>query len=192
MRPISCPSPSVSPSPTPDVRPSARWVMEILGIELDSDRQTITAAIEGGSFLPYSLDSAGSEYARSLGSSSTVFGMDAFADLFLLRSGGVVRMDTETGDIGDEWAAPAEWLRDVRADPDGTLGCHFLAQWELSNGKLRSGHRLTPRIPFVLGGCYRLDNIVSVSADEIMAFRSDLACQIRGLPHGTRVLLDTA
>jgi hypothetical protein len=135
----------------------------------------------------------GSEIMRNVVSARggiAIFAMDAFGDVYGACTAGVVRMNTETGDVAEEWPSMAAWETDVSHDRRA-VGQPFLKLWEASNGKLPAGHRLTPKLPIVFGGEFTLDNIVAMSLDQIWNFRSDIVRQIRGLPHGARVLLDT-
>jgi hypothetical protein len=120
------------------------------------------------------------------------FAMDAFGDIFVRHEGGVLRVNTETGEADDTWIDLECWAKDLTDDPDVVVGMRFLATWEKLNGRIPAGHRLAPRIPFVLGGPYTLDNIVSLPIDAILSFRTHLAREIYDLPDGARVLLDTA
>jgi hypothetical protein len=47
--------------------------------------------------------------------------------------------------------------------------------------------RLAPRIPFVLGGSFEVDNLHAINESIGMKLRSELAMQIRSLPDGAQV-----
>ncbi len=119
------------------------------------------------------------------------FAIDAFGDVFVKHEGGVLRVSTETGEADDTWVDLACWVKDLVDNPDVVAGQRFLAAWEALNGRIPSGHRLTPRMPFVFGGPYAVDNIVSLPIEDILNFRAHIAREIHDLPDGARVLIET-
>jgi hypothetical protein len=46
-----------------------------------------------------------------------------------------------------------------------------------------------PKVPFVLGGAFALDNLYAANTVESLRYRGDIAGQIRSLPDGTRIRL---
>lgn len=54
-------------------------------------------------------------------------------------------------------------------------------------GILNYDERLTPKMPFVIGGEYSLKNIYVNKFEKIISFNSNLAKQIKNLPDGTKV-----
>lgn len=63
-------------------------------------------------------------------------------------------------------------------------------QWQEQNGQLPVKKRLLPKIPFVVGGEFVLDNLHLVDAVEGMKFRADIASQIKDLPDGAQIKFD--
>jgi hypothetical protein len=49
--------------------------------------------------------------------------------------------------------------------------------------------RLLPKLPFVLGGEYNLDNLYLANSVEGMRFRGSIARQIQNIPDGNKVVL---
>lgn len=119
-----------------------------------------------------------------------IFAMDAFGDVYGACREGVIRVSTETGDVAEAWPDLQAWEADISNDRRA-VGQTFLEVWEAANGKLPKGHRLTPKMPIVFGGEFSLENMVSMPLDEIWRFRADIVEQIRGLPDGAHILLDT-
>jgi hypothetical protein len=56
-------------------------------------------------------------------------------------------------------------------------------------GQLPAGQRLIPKTPFVLGGQFRVDNLIALEAVEGMNLRSDIWRQIKDLPDGAQIEL---
>jgi hypothetical protein len=48
---------------------------------------------------------------------------------------------------------------------------------------------LIPKVPFVLGGEYSVDNLYDADAVSALLYRGDVAAQIRHLPDGATVKL---
>lgn len=118
-------------------------------------------------------------------------GLDVFGDIFLLIDERVARLNTETGEVDETWPNVEQWVEALNADPDTMVGQGFLLDWESQNGKLEPNHRLTSKMPFVFGGNYEISNIVSIPIPELLSFRADIARQIRDLPDGSRIMVDT-
>lgn len=119
------------------------------------------------------------------------FASDAFGDLFVVHGSGVARIATESGEVDETWPDLQSWARDTQNNPDEIVGENFLKEWEKVNGPLPEGHRLTPKMPFIFGGSYELDNIVSLPFPDILRFRADIVRQTHDLPDGARILINT-
>jgi hypothetical protein len=50
--------------------------------------------------------------------------------------------------------------------------------------------RLVPKIPFVCGGRYEVNNLYPLNEVKGRQFRASIARQIRDLPDGSQVILD--
>jgi hypothetical protein len=75
----------------------------------------------------------------------------------------------------------------ILADYEVLTGYPLLHQWQAKHGALPIGVRLMPKVPFVLGGEYALDNLYSIAAVSGMKTRGNLARQIKDLPDGAQV-----
>ncbi|WP_156756944.1 SMI1/KNR4 family protein [Actinokineospora pegani] len=117
------------------------------------------------------------------------FAEDVFGEQFALTDGRVERFSPETG----VFAAFAEdlggWADHVLDDFANETGHPLAHAWQVANGALPTRVRLVPRIPFTLGGEYRLDNLVAMDRLSGIEYRAEIARQIRGLPNGTTVSL---
>ncbi|WP_086820580.1 hypothetical protein [Allokutzneria sp. NRRL B-24872] len=118
------------------------------------------------------------------------FAEDVFADQFFRTPTGEVGVfRAEEGEA--EMLAPdiEGWAEMVLGDFEVWTGHPVAHEWQKEHGRLAEGERLTPKIPFVLGGSYELDNLYAASAVEIMAFRASLAAQVESLSDGTEIRL---
>ena len=75
----------------------------------------------------------------------------------------------------------------VLNDYEVLTGYPLAHQWQKRNGPIAAGMRLLPKIPFVMGGEFSLDNLYVVNAIEGMRLRADIADKIKSLPNGTQV-----
>lgn len=115
------------------------------------------------------------------------FAEDLFGGQFCIRNNCINCFDPETGEFDQIADTLEEWAHVVLSDYE-VLTAHPLAHdWQLKNGALPTGMRLVPKIPFVCGGSYTIDNLFALDAVKGMRFRGELALLIRDLPDGTRI-----
>lgn len=115
------------------------------------------------------------------------FAEDVFGDQFGLNRGKVYRFDPESGEIEESATNLEKWAGRILADTDYETGYPLASAWQQQNGPLAPGTRLVPKVPFILGGEYKVDNLYALDAIEAMKYRADIWNQIRNLPDGTPV-----
>ena len=115
------------------------------------------------------------------------FAEDVFGNQFAISSGRVVCFDPETGNSEPCASTLEDWARTVLSEYACLTGYPIAHQWQKHNGPLHPGTRLVPKIPFVCGGEFSVSNLAAMEEAEAMAFRADLARQIRDLPDGAKV-----
>jgi hypothetical protein len=118
------------------------------------------------------------------------FAEDAFGAQFAIGSDAAISVfDPETGEF-DPLATDIEsWAQAVLDDYRLLTGWPLAHDWQAANGALRPGRRLIPKVPFVLGGEYSVDNLYDADAVSALLYRGDVAAQLRHLPDGTTVKL---
>jgi hypothetical protein len=79
------------------------------------------------------------------------------------------------------------WARAILNDYQMLTGYSLAHEWQMRHGKLPVGKRLLPKMPFVSGGDFSIDNLYLSDAVEGMQFRAALAKQIRDMPDGTQI-----
>jgi hypothetical protein len=99
----------------------------------------------------------------------------------------VARWNPETGEQEETDLTLQDWLALVRDDPSAEVPVCLLEDWEAENGRLPPDRHLAPRVPFVLGGGYEVDNLYSLPAVSDLRWRAQIATQIRSLPDGADV-----
>ncbi|MEM7227090.1 MAG: SMI1/KNR4 family protein [Pseudomonadota bacterium] len=117
------------------------------------------------------------------------FAEDIFGGQFSILGERICAFDPETG-ASEQMACSFEgWADRLLADWATLTGHGFAYDWQKQNGVLPAGCRLLPKVPFVLGGAYDLENLYVHDAVKGMQARGEIACQIRGLPDGTQIEL---
>jgi hypothetical protein len=117
------------------------------------------------------------------------FAEDIFGLQFALNKGGVYKFDPETAEIGHITNDLEQWASLILKDYEYETGYPLAHKWQKENGILPPGKRLLPKIPFILGGNYEVDNLYPLDALKGMEFRADIWKQIRDLPDGAKIEL---
>jgi hypothetical protein len=115
------------------------------------------------------------------------FAEDAFGDQFCLDNGQVCYFDAETGEFKVLGQNLEEWAKCILQEYGLLTGHPLMHQWQEQYGPLPIGTRLMPKIPFVLGGEYALDNLYTLASVSGMKSRGNLARQIKDSPDGAQV-----
>lgn len=115
------------------------------------------------------------------------FAEDLFGEQFAIRGDRVVQFDPETGETAEFAEDLEQWAAVILERYEFVTGFPLAHAWQVQNGPLPLGKRLLPKVPFVLGGAYELDNLVATDAIESMRMRARLAKRLRGLPDGAKL-----
>jgi hypothetical protein len=118
-----------------------------------------------------------------------IFAESFLGDQYVVVEELVSRWDPETGEAEPTGLSLSAWIERVRSDAADQQPVWLLEAWEQANGGLPVTHHLAPKVPFVLGGEFEVDNLCSVDAASDLAWRAQLALQIRDLPDGAEVKL---
>jgi CubicO group peptidase (beta-lactamase class C family) len=117
------------------------------------------------------------------------FAEDVFGVQFALRGETVVTFDPETGGIETIAKDLEGWASALLDSHEVLTGYPLAHKWQQTHGELPPGERLIPKMPFVLGGEFALDNLYALNAIKGMRLRAEIARQIKKLPDGTHVRL---
>jgi hypothetical protein len=117
------------------------------------------------------------------------FAEDVFGDQFCLAKlqKGVFRFHAETAETVLVANSLEKWAELILSNYEFETGWPLAHEWQMKSGTLEFGHRLQPKIPFVFGGEYKLDNLWSGDAVEGMLFKADIALKTKNLPDGTKI-----
>jgi hypothetical protein len=116
------------------------------------------------------------------------FGEDVFGNQFVLCNDSIALFDAETGATEEVAQSFEEWAACL-LDNDYWTGWSLAHQWQTQNGALRLGDRLMPKLAFILGGQFAIENLSASNALDGMKSRACVALQIRDLPDGTDITL---
>jgi hypothetical protein len=98
-----------------------------------------------------------------------------------------VAFDPETGDRRVVASSLEGWAQQLLADFESMTGYPLSHAWQQRFRPLPLGKRLIPKIPFVLGGDFVIENLYPLYSLVGMQVRGELAVQIRDLPDGAQV-----
>lgn len=115
------------------------------------------------------------------------FSEDVFGEQFALSRDSVVSCDPETGERKPIASSIDEWIVWVMGDYAAVTGYPLAHDWQVAHGPLPPGKRLVPRIPFVCGGEFAIENLGLMSDVQSMRFRGLLASQLLDLPEGAQI-----
>jgi len=118
------------------------------------------------------------------------FAEDVFGGQFVALRDGVYQFDPETGDLVQMASNIDGWARAILEDYELLTGYPLAHAWQQRFGAIRAGMRLLPKIPFVLGGEYVIDNLHALDKVKGMRWRGSIATQLRDLPDGAEVKID--
>jgi hypothetical protein len=144
-----------------------------------------------GGILQWNMEAWRENYGNEV-TGLVFFAEDIFGMQFALDREHVTSFDPETGDLIYFAGSLEEWARRLLQDPDLHTAYPLAHEWQLRNGPLPARMRLAPRIPFVLGGSFDVDNLHAINESKGMHLRSELALQIRNLPEGAQVSYEIA
>lgn len=118
------------------------------------------------------------------------FAEDVFGGQFCIKEDGIYSFDPETGSF--DYLAPDinEWCKKLLEDYEVLTGYPLANAWQKKHGLIPAGYRLVPKIPFVVGGQYELDNLYLEQSTVAMKARASIALQIRDVHDGSSIQLN--
>lgn len=115
------------------------------------------------------------------------FAEDIFGGQFCIKDNLVFSFDPETGSLDQFSDSIEKWADDLLVNYKVLTGYPLAHEWQSKNGVLDSEMRLVPKIPFVCGGDFNIENLYAINAVRGMKWRGNLACQIKDMPDGSRI-----
>jgi hypothetical protein len=115
------------------------------------------------------------------------FAEEIFGRQFVVRDEKIAVFESETGDLEIIASSLEEWASKVLLDYNQMTGHPLAHEWQSIHGPLHPRHRLMAKRPFVLGGEYSIENLVSLDSIRVMKSLGNLAFQLHDLPDGAKV-----
>ncbi|MCC9608915.1 hypothetical protein LOC68_07870 [Blastopirellula sp. JC732] len=115
------------------------------------------------------------------------FAQDLFGLQFALAKSGIVRLNPESGSVSLYAKSIEDWAKRLLENYEEDTAWPLAHEWQIVNGVLPPQMRLLPKIPFVLGGEFEVDNLVAVECHQAMEYWGKLYDAIRNVPEGQRV-----
>ena len=125
----------------------------------------------------------------SLTENCLFFAEDIFGGQFCVLNNKICSFDPETGDIQEIADNFERWAKCILDDYNMMTGYSLAHSWQEKYGAIPVNRRLLPKIPFVCGGEFKIDNLYLVDAVKGMKFRADIAKQIRDCPDGSKITI---
>lgn len=124
-----------------------------------------------------------------LASECFFFAEDIFGNQFCVKERDICSFDAETGAAKALASSLEDWAGLILSDYRFLTGHPMAHQWQAGNGRIPVNMRLVPKIPFVAGGNYAVDNLFSCDTIKSLRYRGEFAAQIRDVPDGGRIRL---
>ncbi|MFD6345148.1 SMI1/KNR4 family protein [Streptomyces roseolus] len=151
----------------------------------------------GGAGEPMTLEAwnAAGGWRRAYGSMDPgllFFAEDVFGLQFGTDGRKVFSFNPESAETKRIASSLDEWARQVVEDYSYMTGYPIAHDWQVSHGALPAGHRLIPRVPFVAGGEFSVENMVLVESAAGMRYWGEFARAVAEIADGEQFRLDVA
>ena len=113
------------------------------------------------------------------------FACDVFGNQFVFKEQKVYYFEIETSEVSLLADNFKMWLEKVVNDCDYYFSPELVHEWQTNNRSLFYEERLTPKIPFILGGEYTISNLYALDFFKAISFSASIAKQVVNLPEGT-------
>lgn len=117
------------------------------------------------------------------------FGDNSLGDGFCLKNGWFYKYDFETGELEFMGEDLNEFSKSLLLNYNYYTGYTLAKEWMNINGGLSFDKILMPRIPFILGGEYSVQNLVLYSRNDGFKKKMNLCKKISCFNDGEEVLL---
>lgn len=127
-------------------------------------------------------------YSGLKGDELFCFASDIFGEQFAIFESKVVRFNPETANIEPLCDSVDKWAELILSDYDYQTGYAIAHKWQQKFGKLGYEERLIPKIPFVLGGDYEIDNLFKMDTLDSMLYRANISNQLKDIKDGEEIV----
>jgi hypothetical protein len=119
------------------------------------------------------------------------FSQDLFGNQFCFDTvnNSIVFFDIETGSRDIIATDFSKWADVLQERLQYFTGINVLNEWFLNN-RLEFNQRLCPKVPFLMGGEFKVDNLYAIAFPDSIKAYANIARQVYNLPDGTPVKLN--
>jgi hypothetical protein len=119
------------------------------------------------------------------------FGQDLFGNQFCfdIVKNDIVFFNSETGEREVIASGYANWVNVVYERLEYFTGINALKAWLLNN-QFDFNQRLCPKVPFIMGGEFKVGNLYAGRFPDFIKAYANIARQVYNLPEGTEVKLN--
>ena len=128
-------------------------------------------------------------YGELLGQPVLFFAQDVNGNQFGISNQKIILFYSEFAEFEVIAGTLSEWEGILMSDWRGFTGYELAHEWQTRHRSLEEGERLIPKVPFVVGGKYEVNNLYAGQIIDAMRFRASLALQIAAVPDGTAIRL---
>lgn len=115
------------------------------------------------------------------------FAEDVFCNQFCIAGDDIEIFDIETARCKPIARFFEEWAKILLSDYKSLTGHHVWKDWFDAHGGLAPLNRLFPKIPFVAGGPYAVQNLFEDDPLSVLSIFGQIAVQIHNLPDGKKI-----
>lgn len=144
-------------------------------------------SVESFGLADWNADGLWKNDYMGLADEALFFAEDIFGGQFCIKNGVICSFDPETAGFEDIAPNFESWAQKLLEDYNIWTGYSLAHEWQEANGKLANNMRLMPKLPFVCGGEFDLENLVPIEVVSGMRSRANLANQIASLPDGVEI-----
>jgi len=117
----------------------------------------------------------------------TSFGQDLFGNQFSFNSfGNVIFFNSETSEREILAENFTKWIDVLIGDLEYLTGAKLAKGWTTKHS-LAYNERLYPKVPFIIGGEYQIENLFALQYPKYIEAYANVANQIHNLPDGTKI-----
>lgn len=117
------------------------------------------------------------------------FAQDIFGNQFGFSANGIVFFNIETGDKEYLCDTFDDWVEVLMSDIEYYSGINTIISWEKKNSTINFNERLSPKLPFVAGGEYEIENLYVSPFPNYIFSNANIANQVYNLAESTPIKL---
>lgn len=119
------------------------------------------------------------------------FAEDIFGNLFCRKNSNYYLMDIESGELEYISNNHDKMFQVILQDYNYFTGYSVARRWQELNGFLGKNERLIPKIFFITGGQYEVDNLYAMDRIRALRLRGDLFEQLKDVSDGEKIIVTT-